>query len=144
VGWLPQRKRFRAKNKSGNPSRRLNLASIWLTIRALPLGPTGCPTALREPHTGSGMPQDGPALVAWQTQAMPRRIVIDENLLRAGTATAIAKRLGISVDTVLSRQRDAGIPIRPQGHRDRYREMLADMPDWMLEDSPVPTRSTWA
>jgi hypothetical protein len=75
---------------------------------------------------------------------MPRRIEIDPLLLGSGTATAIAKRLGISVDTVLARQRDAGIPIRPQGVRDYSTQILADVPGWMNADPVIATRSRWA
>jgi hypothetical protein len=62
------------------------------------------------------------------------RIDIDDLDLRSGSATAIARRLHVSVDTVLSRQREAGIYVRRQGHRDWPQREERLLPGWMFED----------
>jgi hypothetical protein len=56
------------------------------------------------------------------------RIEIDEEILRSGTATAIAKATGHSIDTILARQREAGVEIRPQGHRDWHPVLVPGFP----------------
>jgi hypothetical protein len=121
--------------------------SVWLAILARPLGPTEWSNRLRERENRSYKALDGvvPGTLDQMRPGRPR-IDIDESLLGSGTATGIARRLGISVDTVLARQREAGIPVRPQGRRDwpQPPEQLEGVPSWMNADPIIATRSRWA
>ena len=76
---------------------------------------------------------------------MPRRIEIDPVVLQTRTATSIAKTTGISIRTILRRQREAGVEIRPQGVRDYPIPMLVgfDGSHWMNAAPQPITRSRW-
>ena len=78
------------------------------------------------------------------------KIEIDLTLLASGkSALEIAELAGVSVDTALARQRDAGLPVRRQGQRGPacwkplagacdHLESSVPLPDWMRESLRLP------